>query len=112
MSDFTKGKLETDQSCCNCIDILSKEDGSIVAQIMECEDDELSITQRANAEELVCRWNEYSTLKQQRDDLLEACKKARKLLSEVIIPMGAKKQDTPIYNTIKELEAAIANCEP
>lgn len=67
MAEFTKGKLETDQSCCNCIDILSKEDGSIVAQIMECDEDELSATQRANAEELVQRWNSH-------DDLLAVAK--------------------------------------
>lgn len=67
---FTKGKLEEIQTCCNCIDLLSKEDGKIVAQIMECDDDELSNTQIANAKELVRRWNSH-------DDLLEACKVCR-----------------------------------
>ena len=57
MSEFTKGELEENQSCCNSIDLISKEDGSIVAQITECEEDELSNIQRANAKELVRRWN-------------------------------------------------------
>ena len=67
MSEFTKGELEEIQSCCNSIDLISKEDGSIVAQITECEEDELSNIQRANAKELIHRWNS-------QPDLLEACK--------------------------------------
>ena len=69
MSEFTKGELEENQSCCNSIDLISKEDGSIVAQITECEEDELSNIQRANAKELVRRWNS-------QPDLLKACEKA------------------------------------
>ena len=44
-------------------------------------------------------------------DLLAACKESGKLLSDVIFPMGAKKQGTPIYNTIKQLEAAIKKAQ-
>ena len=69
MSEFTKGELEENQSCYNSIDLISKEDGSIVAQITECEEDELSNIQRANAKELIHRWNS-------QPDLLEACEEA------------------------------------
>ena len=57
--ECTEGKLEENQTCINCIDLLSKEDGSVVAQIIECDEDELSDTQRANAQELVRRWNAF-----------------------------------------------------
>ena len=85
MSEFIEGEIKAEQSCLNCIDLLSKEDGSIVAQIMECEEDELSGIQFANANEFVRRWNEWSDLKQQRDDLLATVKNA--LISLAVISM-------------------------
>lgn len=45
----------------------------------------------ANAEELARRWNEYPDLKQQRDDLLAACK-----FTKAQIKKGAQKKALPI----------------
>ena len=90
MSEFTEGELEEKQSCCNSIDLLSKEDGSIVTQITECDEDELSDLQRANAKELVRRWNAFEE-NGLVIDLQIMCEEVRNLLSDVVIPMGAKK---------------------
>ncbi len=63
----------------------------------------------ANAKELCLRWNEYPTLKQQRDDLLNLCKEFKKVWKQ-------EKQSIPqlvinLGKVYKIVEAAIAKCE-
>ena len=112
--ECTEGKLEENQTCINCIDLLSKEDGNIVAQIMECDEDELSVTQRANAKELVRRWNAFEK-DGLVDKLLVACKEAQKAIfllyecnKDVEIALGSAIQ---LKKAEKAIEAAIAKAK-
>ncbi len=61
----------------------------------------------SNAKELCHRWNEYSTLKQQRDDLLALCKEFMEKADD-----GSADFDDPEPGSIYlRAEAAIAKCE-
>lgn len=101
MSEHIKSELEENQSCCNSIDLLSKEDGSIVAQITECEEDELSDIQRANASEIVRRWNS-------QPDLLTDCEKLVSLLSSV----AHQGDDKRWWQTLEKSKRDIAKAQP
>ena len=58
MSKYTKGRIEISQESINAIDFLSEKEGNVVAQIIS-DDDELTPTEFANAEEMVRRWNAF-----------------------------------------------------
>jgi hypothetical protein len=63
-----KGKLEYRISASNAIDIISKEDESVVVAGVMNDEDDLDILEIDNAKHLVKCWNRH-------DDLLSACKK-------------------------------------
>ena len=98
MSEFTKGELKEVVECCNAISLLSKEDGSQVAQVMDEEGDDLTDIQKANAKELVRRWNS-------QPDLLEACIEAQKVFGFI----AENYKSAPHFpNAERLVEAAIA----
>lgn len=60
--EHTKGEIKEVIECCNAVTILSKEDGSQIAQVIDEDGNDLTDTQKANAKELVYRWNAFEDL--------------------------------------------------
>lgn len=111
MNEYTKGFLMQEQAAENAIDILSKRDGySVVASIVACDEDELSGTQRANATELVRRWNAFEE-GGLVEDLVNECKKAMLDIAEASIKFERKHHKIGqewLEQAIHRLEAALA----
>ena len=81
MSEFTKGELSTaprDDKDLNFGDYDLMLDGAWIGRLFKTR-------AKRHAKELVRRWNEWSDLKQQRDDLLATVKNA--LISLAVISM-------------------------
>lgn len=70
--EYTKGEIEYSQLTSNAIDLISKETGETIAQVIS-DDDELGATEIATACRIETCWNSHDTLKKQRDELLKAC---------------------------------------
>ena len=74
MSEHTKGEVEYSIVTSNEIDIVSKEDESVVIAHIISEEDELGTLEPENARRIKLCWNSHDSLAKQRDDLLAACK--------------------------------------
>ena len=96
MSEHTKGKLECFVVSTNAIDIVSKEDKSVVVASIMSEEDELGDLEIANAHRLKLCWNRH-------DVLLAACEDAVKLLKIWNAESTVKAQEL--------LESAIGSCK-
>ncbi len=79
--EHTKGELEYNGSCDNCIDIVSADDEAfIVAQIINEEADSDAL-EFANARHIVLCWNSHDKLQAKADcfdELVVACEKIMK----------------------------------
>lgn len=120
MSEFTKGKLAVSDSCPNSIYVLQGGKANGLFATCDAGDYARGIKEgNANAKEVVYRWNEYPTLKQQRDDLLAACKEALPLIAGERITFDAIPPTDHLTLSLsknmskceKSLIAAIAKCE-
>lgn len=95
MSEHTKGELEYRIFTANSIEIISKEDESVVIAYVDSEEDDLGGEHFANAKHLVKCWNCH-------DELAAACKKAIKDLS-----MRISNPDDRAWEIVEELQAIL-----
>ena len=108
MSEFTKGEVVYDQVVNNAIDIVSKNTGKAVAQVINENDelDELDELDIANAERLVKCWNNH-------DKLLAACEMGLMAVEGLIKIKKMTGTETSEGSKGKEfIEAAIAEAKP
>ena len=67
--EHTKGKIKYSEPCCNNIDLISKDDGRVVATVMREDGDDLSEREREIGHHLVLCWNTHDTLTKRGYDL-------------------------------------------
>ena len=97
MANHTKGKLKEVVECCNAVNLLSKEDGSQVAQVMDEEGDDLTDTQKANAKELIRRWNAFEE-NGLVTDLLAVCEAIKLRIHFIGLPSEPMNENRPDWS--------------
>jgi len=103
MNEFTKGELKIDFRRPL---LVFAANNKIFA---ECTSEGLGLdAAKANAKELIRRWNALEKIEQQRDDLLDACEMGLSIAGWVA---GLRNPPKGLARDIKIIEAAIANCK-
>jgi len=103
MNEFTKGELKIDFRRPL---LVFAANNKIFA---ECTSEGLGLdAAKANAKELIRRWNALEKIEQQRDDLLTACEEAQKVFGFI----AENYKSAPHFpNAERLVDAAIANCK-